>query len=504
MKDLSALIAEIPEIETHFHEGFGLKTIHRDPAFNEWRAQVILLLKKQPKDDYTDSIISSLEIMNGHNDVAMFYDAVGKLKALAAIENEDKHSKLKQGSIVNTAFSTYTLVTSIGQGGNGIVWKAIDDSKKEVAIKFLERKDSKKIKRFKNEAFFCMRNTHKNIVTVSDFGVTETQISFYVMPLYATTLKQRIKEGLSGESAVSIFIGIVEGLQFAHQKGIVHRDIKPENILFQENSDEPVIADFGIAHFSEEELATVVDTQKGDRMANYRYAAPEQRNNNATVGPQADLYAAGLILNEMFTGEVPFAANYRKISDVAPDYKYLDYIVESLYLQEPEKRLYPEIKLLAELNVCAANHAKEVEKEKIQRAVVKANTPNKYSVAVKKVEFSNNRLFFELDNDLPNNWAQYLSGGYFIVASLAGYDHDRLLMIDSRNLVMSLYGGEDIKTIQSIAKHVKTWINGIGIAHSNVLAKEALLEQEKKEAERQAQLNQIDREIEINRALADL
>ena len=504
MKKLADLVSEIPEVETHFSEGFGIKTIHRNPRFNDWKAEVLLLLNRMPKDDYVESIITSLEGMNGHNDVAVFYDVAGKLKALSSNEVEESDFSIKKGKVVSTAFSNYTLVSQIGQGGNGIVWESVDEKNEKVAIKFLERNDVRKAKRFKNEAFFCMKNTHKNIVSVSDFGVIGKEYSFYVMPLYQTTLRQRISQGMDGATALSVFIGIIEGLKFAHDKKVIHRDIKPENILFLKDSDEPVIADFGIAHFSEDELATAIETKKSERMANFHYAAPEQRQRGAAVGPQADLYAAGLILNEMFTKEVPSALEYKTIGSVAPEYAYLDYIFEGLYIQDPEKRLYPETKLLTELEVRAANQARQKEKEKISKAVINAVTPEDYSVSVRKTSFSNNRLFFELDNDFPKDWPRYLSGGYFAVSCVIGYDTNRLLMIDSRNLVMSLYGGEDAQLIRQIAEHVKTWVKNIGAAHAQVMAKEAIAEQKRKEAERQEKLERLEREAEINSALADL
>lgn len=507
MKSLSDLVNEMTDLRIRFNEVMGFKTINRDPKFNEWRGQVLLLLQKMRNSDYreyVDHIISSLEGMNGHNDVQIFNDVEGRLKALTQSDETKSQVRLKKGTVISTAFSNYKLVSQVGQGGNGTVWEAVDESNRQVAIKLLDRGDVRKTKRFKNEAVFCMKHEHKNIVPVTDYGAIGEEYSFYVMPLYQTTLRQRINQGLDGATALSIFIGIIEGLKFAHDNKVIHRDIKPENILFLKDSDEPVIADFGIAHFSEEELATVVKTKQGARMANFRYAAPEQKDLSDHIGPQADLYAAGLILNEMFTKEVPSALEYKTIGSVAPEYAYLDYIFEGLYIQDPEKRLYPETKLLTELEVRAANQARQKEKEEINEAITRAIAPEKYSVSVNQIEFSNNRLFFKLDNDLPANWSEYLSGKYFLISYIEGYDQGRLLMIDSRNLAMSLYGGEDAQLIRQIAEHVKTWVKNIGAAHAQVMAKEAIAEQKRKEAERQEKLERLEREAEINSALADL
>ena len=226
--------------------------------------------------------------------------------------------RLKKGLEVLTAFNSYTLVKQVGEGGNGKVWKATDKDGKDFAIKFLERHNSEKVlKRFKNETFFCITHKHENVLHILDYGTANSDYVFYVMPLYTETLRDRIRMGIKHEDISVIFTGILNGLNFAHKHGVIHRDIKPENILFMADSLLPVIADFGIAHFSEDNLVTRIETRPGDRMANFQYAAPEQRKKGVAAVPQTDIYSAGLILNEMFTGEIPQASGYKRISDVS-------------------------------------------------------------------------------------------------------------------------------------------------------------------------------------------
>lgn len=142
------------------------------------------------------------------------------------------------------------------------------------------------------------------------------------------------------------------GLKYAHEKGAYHRDIKPENILFLDETNNAVIADFGIAHFCEEDIIASVKTKASDRMANFQYAAPEQRikGNAKNVDGRADVYSAGLILVEMFTGELVGAGNYTKISKVAPEYKYLDDVFNELFCQNPNDRLYPVDAIIEKIN----------------------------------------------------------------------------------------------------------------------------------------------------------
>lgn len=105
-------------------------------------------------------------------------------------------------------------------------------------------------------------------------------------------------------------------------------------------SAEIVVADFGIARFEEDELFTAAETRDDARMANFIYAAPEQRIRGGIVDRKADIYALGLILNELFTGALALGTNYKAISSVANDYWYLDDLVEKMLQQDPDLRYH--------------------------------------------------------------------------------------------------------------------------------------------------------------------
>ena len=503
-KQLAALVDEIPELEKRFSTmAGGIRIIFQDDQFNEWLANVLLLLPKLPDQEYARSIKSLLDSMNGHNDVATFSRVSGMLKAINEDSPMEQIFKLKKGIRVSTVFSDYTLTEQIGEGGNGTVWKAKKDDGEAVAIKLLKRDSKRKNKRFKNETIFCFKYTHKNIVPVTDYGIAG-EYSFYVMPLYAETLRKRIDQGIDGTAAINIFIGIMSGLQFAHSNKVVHRDIKPENILFLKNSNDPVIADFGIAHFSEEQLATAIETKSSERMGNFQYAAPEQRKRGVEVGPTADLYAAALILNEMFTKEVPFAANYKKIGDVAPDYAYLNGIVESLYLQDPRKRLQSAEQVLQDLKIRAEAFIQKKEKEALEKAVVTASPVPQYTVAVKNVKFSKDLLEFELDNKLPGNWKDYLEHCHHTMSFLLGYSYRELYASDYQTLVMPIHRGESSDTIKQIAQYVKTWVGYISIDHLRALETAAEADRTRREKERKDTISRLEREMEINKLLAGI
>lgn len=169
-------------------------------------------------------------------------------------------------------------------------------------------------------------------------GLANSRSLAYNKSFEPTTLRSLIGEGISLEKIPQYFSQILEAVQVAHQQEIWHRDLKPENILYDSSSDLLLVADFGIAHFCEEFLITSMETGLQERLANFQYAAPEQRTKGRSVDFKADVYALGLILNEMFTGEVPHGTNYKSIASVAPKFAYLDKLVDRMIRQFPDER----------------------------------------------------------------------------------------------------------------------------------------------------------------------
>ena len=144
--------------------------------------------------------------------------------------------------------------------------------------------------------------------------------------------------GIAQEKVLFYFGQILNGIEAAHLQQVIHRDLKPENILYDKQQDRLMIADFGIAHFEEEALYTSVETTPSTRLANFQYAAPEQRSRGVIVDHRADIYALGLILNEMFTKQVPHGTGYKTIGSVASDFSYLDSLVSTMLRQSVEER----------------------------------------------------------------------------------------------------------------------------------------------------------------------
>lgn len=249
----------------------------------------------------------------------------------------------KRKIMFQTTFATYTEVGVIGGGGSGRILEVVDESGDPWALKLLDcgKANKDKNKRFKNEIQFCLRNKHRNIVTVMDHGLfVDGKIAspFYVMPRYQSSMRKLLESSISSDKVLPFFTDILDGVEAAHLRGVVHRDLKPENILYDAEKGLLLVADFGIAHFEEDELFTAVETKDSARLANFQYAAPEQRSRGLKVDHRADIYAVGLILNEMFTGQVPHGTGYRTISQVAPQHAYLDDLVGRMLCQAPEDR----------------------------------------------------------------------------------------------------------------------------------------------------------------------
>lgn len=245
--------------------------------------------------------------------------------------------------VFETTGETYTSQGPVREGSTAKVFKVTDSEGNHWALKCLkpEHATSTRTKRFLNELEFCRRSSHPNVVRVMDQGfvtVGGKKCPFYLMHYYSQTLRDLMRKGIPQERVLPLFSPTLDGIEAAHLNKVWHRDIKPENVLCEANGESLVVADFGIAHFAEEELHTLVETSGHERLANFQYAAPEQCMRGSVVDHRADTYALGLILNEMFTGAVPRGTDYRLIEQVAPEWAFLDEIVARMLKQAPEER----------------------------------------------------------------------------------------------------------------------------------------------------------------------
>jgi serine/threonine protein kinase len=315
----------------------------------------------------------------------------------------------KKGDVLKTAFETYTIQRQRGAGGSGEVYEVSDSEGAAYAVKILDpsRASAIRLKRFKNEIHFCTKNTLKNIIQVHGSGVTDSGATFYVMSLYSGTLRDLISKKIEPKAVLPYFGQILDGVEAAHLLRVWHRDIKPENILFSAAANALVVADFGIAHFEEEELLTAVETRNDERLANFLYSAPEQKIREKIVDSKADIYALGLILNEMFTGAVPLGTSPRRVSETTPAYGYLDGLIELMLRQDPAER--PSVGDVKRELIARGNEFLSVQRLSSLRSEVIPDTEVddplvRNPVALAEVDFREDHLVFGLTAVPTLNW----------------------------------------------------------------------------------------------------
>lgn len=313
----------------------------------------------------------------------------------------------------DTAFDTYAVLGApLGEGGAGRVFSVKNDSNERFALKCLspERITTERRKRFKNEIAFSSKYEHRNIIQVLDSGLSiikGVKCPFYVMPEFPMTLRKLLDQGISCEKVFPLFSQILDGIDAAHKLKAFHRDLKPENILYDSTKNLIVIADFGIAHFEEDIIATLVETKITAKMANLGYSAPEQRIKGAKVDHRADIFALGLILNEMFTGVVPHGTGYKVIASAAPEFAYLDPLVEWMIQNGPEARPDSIDTIKREL-IARGNAFVALQRvDAITKEVVPEFEAGKVDpLKIVSADWENGRLILELNRMPENGWMQ--------------------------------------------------------------------------------------------------
>jgi len=212
----------------------------------------------------------------------------------------------------------YRVDTLVGVGGMGAVYRARHElTRQSVAIKVLWRdlaENPAEVKRFTREARAASVLAHPNTVRIYDFGTDEGSGSIYMVMEFLDGLKLsdvlRDNPVLRPARAVHIAAQVCKALEEAHGKGVVHRDLKPDNIFLQEvagENDFVKVLDFGLAKFVSGDFERDNLTKTGYVVGSPEYMAPEQAI-GSEVGPAVDIYALGVMLYEILTGDLPFDA----------------------------------------------------------------------------------------------------------------------------------------------------------------------------------------------------
>ena len=242
----------------------------------------------------------------------------------------------------------YTIVSAVGHGGMGRVYKALQAPlDRVVALKVLgagHDRDPNFYKRFFLEASVTAKLTHPNTITLYDYGRTEDGVFFIAMEyLNGRTLSQAMQADgpLAQERVIHIAQQICRSLREAHALGIIHRDLKPANVMLltqQDDHDFVKVLDFGLVKFFSGESTESDITNAGTFMGSPHYIAPEQARNRSP-DQRCDIYSLGVLLYHMLTGRVPFTAT-------AP----VDIILKHLHdAPVPPAEARPDLKIVPEL-----------------------------------------------------------------------------------------------------------------------------------------------------------
>ena len=234
--------------------------------------------------------------------------------------------------MIGQTIGKYRVVSRLGRGGMGTVYKAVDETLgREVAIKSLhpDLADSEVLKRFRAEAVTLARLNHPNIATLYDLTEHEGELLMVMEFVNGETFDTRSERAgpMPIPRASELCLQVLDALAHAHRAGIVHRDLKPANLMLSQSGLVKVM-DFGIARMAGTEHLT----SDGRMMGTPAYMAPEQVLGQEVDG-RADLYAIGVVFYRLLTGALPFTAE----TDVAMAQKQIS------GAPTPVRRLRPDI-----------------------------------------------------------------------------------------------------------------------------------------------------------------
>lgn len=216
-----------------------------------------------------------------------------------------------------------TIVRMLAEGGMGRVFEGRQLSPaRPVAVKVLRDGLASRaiMKRFEQEAHLLARLRHPHIAQVHTLGTCRQgsiAVPFFVMELVESALPIDLfarEHGLSVRQRVALLRSVAAAVAYGHRMGVVHRDLKPGNILVG-GDGEPKVIDFGVARSTDADLALVtLQTDAGQLVGTLRYMSPEQFDADASrINAPTDVYALGLVLHELLTGELPYDVRGKSI-----------------------------------------------------------------------------------------------------------------------------------------------------------------------------------------------
>jgi len=241
----------------------------------------------------------------------------GSVKPSSSTPPPSPYAVNKRFNVGDLFASKYEITGHIGQGGMGVVYRAVDlVLGRPVAIKFLKAKGGispHEMSRFQQEAKAIAALNHENIIRVHDMSVTADGDPYFVLEFVegdSLSAELRREKVFPLDRAINVVIQVCEALEHAHEHGIVHRDLKPSNLMVvKDKSGESHVKllDFGIAKRTAIDEQTLLNlTKTGEMFGSPHYMSPEQCSGRS-VAHTSDIYSLGCVLYEMLCGKPPFS-----------------------------------------------------------------------------------------------------------------------------------------------------------------------------------------------------
>lgn len=256
-----------------------------------------------------DPLVAAIEACNV--DLSTTASTVGPSNAGRGTTNPPTEAGTRpQPALPFQQLGQYEVLQPLGGGGMGDVYRAFDPTlDRFVAIKVLPpalSRDAEFVERFSREARAIAKLSHPNLVSVHSIG-TDNSLYYFAMqyvegPSLAEVLQQQRVFGPA--ESVEIATQVLDGLAEAHRHGMIHRDIKPGNILIDSARQKVMLADFGLV----KSMGTDGHTSAGMIVGTASYVSPEQ-GQGKDVDQRSDLYSIGVLLYQLLSGRLPFAAD---------------------------------------------------------------------------------------------------------------------------------------------------------------------------------------------------
>lgn len=269
-------------------------------------------------DGNTELIDEVFSLLGRHDSTGGFLEPASRDRVI----EEMVHGA--ETALIGKKIGRYTIIKLLDRGGMGVVFQAEQDQpRRKVAIKLIDRvlASAEILHRFSLEAEILGRLQHPCIAQILEAGTSiesSDDRPWFAMELVSgiPLIRYASERDLSIHECLNLLIRICEGIEHAHQKGVIHRDLKPSNILVTADGV-PKILDFGVATISDPDLkSTAMKTADGALIGTLAYMSPEQLQGDiSNIDTRADVYALGVLAYELLTGQLPHDLTDRSLGE---------------------------------------------------------------------------------------------------------------------------------------------------------------------------------------------